>query len=220
MAEHPDEVREVTETSQALVLNLGNITDVRMKSMIISTQVATETGIPIVLDLVGVACSKLRRNFALNLIKKYPITVIKGNYSEIKALFDGTYSSPGVDTDLSLKEDSINANAKWLANKYNAIVLASGKTDIVTDGNRFVYIKNGTPQLAEITGTGCMLGAVCGCFVAVEQSLKSVVVACVTMGICGELSVTDKGSGSFIINLIDKLSVINNIKEGALVYEE
>ncbi len=220
MAEHPDEVREVTATSQALVLNLGNITDVRMKSMMVSTQAATEKGIPIILDLVGVACSKLRRNFALSLIKKYPITVIKGNYSEIKALYDDTYSSPGVDTDLSLKKDSINANAKWLANEYNAIILASGKSDIATDGNRVVFVKNGTPQLAGITGTGCMLGALCGCFMSVEESLNSVAAACVTMGICGELSVTDKGSGSFMVNLIDSLSVISDIENGALIYEE
>lgn len=33
MAEHPKEVEEITAVSSALMLNLGNITDVRMESM-------------------------------------------------------------------------------------------------------------------------------------------------------------------------------------------
>ena len=33
MAEHPAEVAEITRSSHALALNLGNITDARMKSM-------------------------------------------------------------------------------------------------------------------------------------------------------------------------------------------
>ena len=37
MAEHPVEVTEITSHAQSLALNLGNITDARMKSMPVST---------------------------------------------------------------------------------------------------------------------------------------------------------------------------------------
>ena len=50
MAEHPAEVKEITESADALVLNLGNITDVRMESMEIALRAAKEKGIPVVLD--------------------------------------------------------------------------------------------------------------------------------------------------------------------------
>lgn len=33
MAEHPEEVEEITATAGALLLNLGNISDVRMEAM-------------------------------------------------------------------------------------------------------------------------------------------------------------------------------------------
>ena len=62
MAEHPAEVQEITATARALMLNLGNITDVRMESMYLSAQAAREGKIPILLDAVGVACSRLRRS--------------------------------------------------------------------------------------------------------------------------------------------------------------
>ena len=55
MAEHPEEVRDITHTANALMLNLGNITDVRMQSMLLSARTAKEKGIPAVLDAVGVA---------------------------------------------------------------------------------------------------------------------------------------------------------------------
>ena len=60
MAEHPLEAEAITETAQALSLNLGNITDARMESMRLSGKQARSLPIPAVLDAVGVACSPLR----------------------------------------------------------------------------------------------------------------------------------------------------------------
>ena len=87
MAEHPKEVYEITDTAGALMLNLGNITDVRMESMLISLKRAKERGIPIILDVVGIACSDFRRKYALDLINTSMPSVIKGNYSEITVVF-------------------------------------------------------------------------------------------------------------------------------------
>ena len=56
MAEHPREVEKITETADALLLNLGNITDVRMESMQLSLKCDSDKNIPVVLDVVGVAC--------------------------------------------------------------------------------------------------------------------------------------------------------------------
>ena len=55
MAEHPEEVSEITGTAQGLLMNLGNITDVRMESMKRSFETAREEKLPVVLDAVGVA---------------------------------------------------------------------------------------------------------------------------------------------------------------------
>jgi len=70
-----------------------------------------------------------------------------------------TYTSAGVD-DEALEPENITKTAVKLAHKYNTMVLASGKTDIVTDGKTVVYINNGVPQLAQITGTGYLLGGI------------------------------------------------------------
>ena len=53
MAEHPMEVEGITKTAGALMLNLGNITDVRIESMKRSARMAAKEGIPVLLDLVA-----------------------------------------------------------------------------------------------------------------------------------------------------------------------
>ena len=215
MAEHPEEVAEITFSADALLLNLGNITDVRMKSMLISADTAQKKQIPLVFDAVGVACSSLRRKFTYEFLKKYSPDVIKGNYSEINALYNCEYKSAGVDADNHLKISYIKKIAVKLAKKYNCIILASGKTDIITDGKTLIYIKNGTPQLSKITGTGCMLGAYVACYMTVFRDVYAVAAACAALGICGEKSKTDKGSATFMLNLLDRLSTITeeNIKK-------
>lgn len=224
MAEHPKEVREITQSADALLLNLGNITDARMESMLISAKAAKQKGIPVVLDAVGVACSTLRRSFARELLKTVSPTVIKGNYSEINALYHEEYHSAGVDADASLEQAFVSRTAVALARKYQAVILASGKADIITDGNRLVYVNNGTPQLATVTGTGCMLGALCATYLTgavkadgvpeskTEKSsaMDAVITACAVLGICGKLSETEQGSGSFMTNLMNTLSILKD----------
>ena len=206
MAEHPAEVKEITETADALMLNLGNITDVRMRSMEISLKAAEEKRIPVILDAVGAACSGLRRDFAARLLETASLAVLKGNYSEIYALYRTAYRSSGVDADAALTGDEVREAAAGLARKYGTTVLASGRTDIVTAGTGTALIRSGTPQLAAVTGTGCMLGALCGTYLSVCPAMDAAAAACIMLGACGQMAETPKGSGSVMVRLLDALS--------------
>ena len=106
MACHPDEVESITSNSSALALNLGNFDDIRAKSMMISAKCAKENKIPFILDLVGVACSTLRLNYAKELVSLYCPTVIKGNISECKAFYGMTSHAHGVDADIQDEDPS------------------------------------------------------------------------------------------------------------------
>ncbi len=205
MAEHPREVREITASADALLVNLGNITDVRMKSIMISVKEANKKAIPTVLDAVGVACSHLRRRFAKKLLNRYSPTLIKGNYSEIVALAESSYSSRGVDSDKELCMEDVEASAQKLSQKYGSVILASGETDIVTEGSNVTHIHGGTPQLSHVTGTGCMLGSVCAFYLVKDTDVSSIISACTSFKKCGELSATTDGNGSFLTNIIDNL---------------
>ena len=117
---------------------------------------------------------------------------------------------PYWDADAALGEDEVKEAAGELAGKYGITVLASGKTDIVTDGTWFALIRNGTPQLAAVTGTGCMLGVLCGAYLPVCPRMEAAAAACAMLGCCGQIAETEKGSGTFLVNLLDALSTVTD----------
>ncbi len=229
MAEHPLEVYEITETASALLINTGNIADTRMEAMKISYDAALMGHLPIVIDAVGTACSKLRREFVSELLEKTnnrqnQFLLLKGNYSEIKALADAAYRGKGVDAEESLDENDIIDASGMLSQKYGVVVLATGAKDIITGKEGTFFVSNGHPAMSSITGTGCMLGAICATYLSREKSINSVVKACSFFGIAGEVAyeklvakkhfseVNDGivvGCGSFLVGLLDALSLVD-----------
>ena len=221
MAEHPKEVAQITQTAQALMLNLGNITDARMESMLISAQTARESNVPFLLDAVGISCSTLRREYINRLLSIAVPSVIKGNYSEIQALYRDSYRSSGVDADSTLDIHAIDHAAVSLARNLETIILASGKTDIITDGKRIYHLHNGTPLLSQVTGTGCLQGALCASYLSGKSDLEAVITGCAVLGVSGELAQTDQGTGTFLCKLMDALSTLTDTEmEQKLKLEE
>lgn len=214
MAEHPREVENITKMSKGLLVNLGNITDIRMTSIDLSGAIARGHNIPHIIDLVGVGVSPLRLAFSQAYIQHCKPQIIKGNMSEIKAIL-GLPSSPiGIDAG---KQDEIKTNnlatsvsiGKSLAIKSGATVLISGKQDIITDGKQAYIVKNGVEMLSHITGTGCMLGALTASLMPYGNALSAALAGTLILTIAGELSKEAKGTGSFMIDLLDHVYSMN-----------
>lgn len=215
MAEHPLEVSQITAVSKSLGINLGNITDNRMESMLISGKVAFEKKIPQVIDLVGVGCSKLRLEYAKKFISECHPNVIKGNMSEIKAICGMKSNSKGIDVgacDIVTEQNSDESieMLKGLSLQTGAVIVATGVVDIITNGTHTYLITNGCEMLSMITGTGCMLTALIASYISCGNILDGTILATALMGICGELSQHVKGTGSFRTELIDQMFSISD----------
>lgn len=212
MASHPEEAAEFVSLASVLAVNLGNIADDRMEGMRRAAARANELGIPILIDAVGVSCSTLRRRFAHDFIEMYRPAVIKGNSSEIRALCGLDSHGSGVDAGAAdaVTADTFAAAAEAFgayAAAHQAVVLASGPVDVVTDGVRACGIANGTPVLAKLTGTGCMLGVLTAVYMSARKPWHAAVLAAAAMGIAGEQAAAEsKGMGSFHIGLFDAIS--------------
>lgn len=217
MAEHPQEVHEITANAGALLLNLGNITDVRMESMEISLRCANSRGIPVLLDLVGVACSSLRFHYASRLLDIGGVTVLKGNMSELLAIAGQPSHSIGIDAG---QEDVLNElNQRHiipifqaLSRRTGAVILVSGQTDLIINQEEAYLLTGGHPMMGSVTGTGCMLGALCTAFLPVsEKPLHAVLLGTVMMGIAGETAVSlYPAPGHFQIGLLDQLYLLED----------
>lgn len=233
MAEHPAEVEEITAVSSALMLNLGNITDARIASMQCALKAANRKGIPVLLDLVGVTCSHLRRDFAKQLLAQGSFSVIKGNISEILAAAELPYHGTGIDAGA---QDAVSeSNRAWygktarnLAQHLGCTVMATGKQDLIADARNAFLVSNGHSALSGITGTGCMVGALTAAFLpgskavftktdgadtssaASEKKLPfgtaAALLAAITMGLSGEqAALVSRGPGSFQAALLDEI---------------
>ena len=223
MAEHPDEVAEITAIAKGLALNLGNITDARMASMKISAGAAKDKGIPFVLDLVGLSCSRLRQKYAKELLQIAVPDIIKGNISELRTLL-GLPTTPGMGVEAGQKEMVTKENAleyarifQKQAREYHTLLLATGPIDLVVSSEEAYIIANGSNALASITGTGCMNNVLAGACLAGVHGISSqatnntlaAILSCLLLGIAGE-NIQDiylnQGPGSFHYSLMDSIS--------------
>lgn len=223
MAEHPDEVAEITAIAKGLALNLGNITDARMASMKISASAAKDKGIPFVLDLVGLSCSRLRQKYAKELLQIAVPDIIKGNISELRTLL-GLPTTPGMGVEAGQKEMVTQENAleyarifQKQAREYHTLLLATGPIDLVVSSEEAYIIANGSNALASITGTGCMNNVLAGACLAGVHGISSqatnntlaAILSCLLLGIAGE-NIQDiylnQGPGSFHYSLMDSIS--------------
>ena len=211
LAEYHNEVYEVTQNSHALLINMGTINESKLKGIKESLKSATENNIPIILDPVGASATKVRLESSLHYLENYPIKVLKGNYSEIYSIYHKKLSTRGVDSKTMEKEEIVNI-CKNLSTMYNTIVVASGKEDIVSDGNEVLILKNGSPLLPKLTGTGCILGGIIAAAYSFDNSINAIALAISILNIGAELAQKDKGMATFKISLLDEISLIDSKK--------
>lgn len=206
MAEHPKEVAEITVTAAALAVNLGNVTDARLESMVLAGQAAREAGVPVVLDCVGVGCSTLRRTYAQDYLTNIRPQVAKGNLSELLCLSGTRRDMSGVDADSGdkLEGETLTALGEF-SRRQGAVLLASGPVDgVFAPHGRSWEIRNGHSMMSRLTGTGCMLNVLTAAFLAVGEPEEAAVAAAAMLGICGQRAAQEaKGPGSLRAALLD-----------------
>lgn len=216
MADDLKESADITSIASALVINIGTLNERTIESMIASGKKANELNIPVVLDPVGAGASSFRNETTKRILEEIKISVLRGNMSEIKFIAGLESETKGVDASESdLKSDSDEGIrvAKSLAKRFNCTVAITGVCDIVSDGEKFVTIENGTKMLSNVTGTGCMTTALVGGYLGACETKEDLFIAAVSgivsMGICGEIAEERAGSiglGSFHMAIIDAVS--------------
>jgi hydroxyethylthiazole kinase len=101
----------------------------------------------------------------------------------------------------------VSAVVRRLAKQLGTVVVASGATDYLSDGETVIAIENGHPLMARTTGSGCVATAVIAAFLPISSSSFSAAVsAMVVMDLAGELAADHsrtEGPGSFRVRFLD-----------------
>ncbi len=205
MAHAQEEVEEMVNIASALVINIGTLSKPWIYSMLKALSQARKNNIPIILDPVGAGATTYRTKTSRELINSEPPTIIRGNASEIMALFDDKSKTKGVDS-ATASGAAITA-AQKLSTTYNCVVCVSGQTDYIIQGKQIIKVKNGHQLMTKVTGLGCTASALCGAFAAVEKSaFAATAKAMAVMGIAGEMAAAIAvGPGSLQTHFLDCL---------------
>ena len=211
MSDEITEVAQMTSISNALNINIGTLNQVKIASMFEAGKASNACKHITVLDPVGAGATDLRTNTCKDLLAQIHFDAIKGNVSEIKTLMAGTGHTKGVDASAEDQKNSHDLidDIKAFAKELNTIIIVTGPVDYVTDGNKCYMINNGSKEMSAITGTGCMLSGILGCFLTVENSVDSAAAAVMSMGIAGEIGASKlkegEGNATLRTYLIDAL---------------
>ncbi|ATP39171.1 hydroxyethylthiazole kinase [Solibacillus sp. R5-41] len=166
MADDKDEVAEMVAMADALLINIGTINSWTFEAMLIAGKKANELNVPTLLDPVGVGATEFRKKIVQQLLEQIRFDAIRCNVGELAAIAGVQWESKGVDSGEG-DMDTVEV-AKQVAKKWNTTVIVTGKTDIVTDGHVVEQIAGGDVRMTQITGSGCLLSAICSAALSVE----------------------------------------------------
>ena len=192
-----DEIGAFVARADALLINLGTFDEARRDAAATALEVATEEGVPWVLDPVFIDRSESRAAYAKSLVARKP-RAIRLNRAEFVAL-------SGVEPDG-------DASARYALDTL-AVIALTGTVDQVTDGAQRVEIENGHPLMARVTAMGCAASALNAAFLAIESdpflaSAAALLCFGIAGGVAGEYAT---GPGSFATAILDALYGLNRI---------
>lgn len=169
MADAIEEVKEMASKADSLLLNIGTLNERTIASMLAAGQSANEHHVPIVLDPVGAGATEFRTRTTLTLLEQLKVSLIRCNIGELAAIAGVNWHSKGVDSgsgDLDVVQ-----TAKTIARNYNCLVIVTGETDVLTDGVSVELITGGHKKITKVTGSGCLLSAICAAMLASSTEL-------------------------------------------------
>ena len=213
MAQAPEEMEEITAISSATVLNTGTPDEARFVACEICGVHANRLHRPVVLDPVGVGASSWRLKHVQRLLDSFVPDLMRVNLSEARALLGLRSQERGVDSAAMPDAEDAEHCAMELARRIGCAVLLSSATDVATDGSQVLRIPGGSPRVTAVTGSGCMLSALCGAFIAVSDNpLRAAAAASAFWKDCSATAgrrCADLGMGAFHMALIDAASLRN-----------
>ncbi len=223
MADSLEESANVTAISSCTLLNIGTLDPTTVESMIAAGKSAIAHGHPLILDPVGVGATAFRKRTVDNLLDVLDFNLIRGNAGEIAAIAGIEWNSKGVDAGTGDVE--ITDAAKQVARQYNCLVAVTGEIDAVTDGERVIRISGGHELMSLVTGSGCLLSAVVGAFLAIgsEDALQTVAESLAFYKKSGEVAASQSvGPGDFSMYFLNALYTVNllDVSDDQFHYEQ
>jgi hydroxyethylthiazole kinase len=186
MTVSPEEAALFTSRSDALLINLGTLSDDRKNAIMASCAAASSAGVPVVLDPVMCHVSPPRLAFAAELLTESP-DILRANSDEINAI-----EAAGVPVTQMCR-------------------VLTGKVDRICHDATEWKVENGHVWMSRITAVGCAQGGLLAALASRTDSPQiASLAALLWTNIAGEIAVENAtGPGSFQPAYIDALHSVS-----------
>ncbi|MEG1290805.1 MAG: hydroxyethylthiazole kinase, partial [Lachnospiraceae bacterium] len=202
MAVASGEMKEIVAQADAVVLNLGQLTNEKKNAVQIAFKESMRLGKPLVLDPVGCGASKYRLEATQRILSNSFCGIVKGNVSEIYSIQNNRLTKEGIDAQKawSLKEEDREGQT-WLVTGEQDILINKGKiTKLFLSGGRKY----------NIVGTGCLLGAVLGaCYSMTKDQVSASMAASFGMFYALEQLTEADGYGNAKVKILNTLEYLS-----------
>jgi hydroxyethylthiazole kinase len=207
MVSAASEVGRFVYEADALVVNLGSLTEDGAGIIRHAAGIASKEEKPWLLDPTAIGSLPLRTGLAHELLALHP-GVVKGNASEILSL--AGEDGQGRCADATQPPERALEAATRLAGREGLIVVITGATDYVTNGRDCLRVEGGHPLMSRVTGTGCALGAVIGGFLGTGlEPWRAAAAGVNAFALAGaRAGAAARGPGSFVSGLLDQLYLL------------
>ncbi|OCS85208.1 hydroxyethylthiazole kinase [Caryophanon tenue] len=175
MADAVEEAADMAKVSDALLINIGTLRPHTVEAMVRAGQSANAHHVPVVLDPVGVGATAYRLETVRDLLAQIQFQAIRCNAGELAMIANVPWQAKGVDSGSG--DMDIAAVAQDVAKKYECLVIVTGEVDVVTDGVQVAHISGGAEMITRVTGSGCLLSAICAATLSVPGEPLSNIVA-------------------------------------------
>lgn len=209
MTETQAESPHIVTGADALLVNVGTLSEQGARAIPPTVAAAREAGVPWVLDPAAVGRAPVRTPLAQGLLAEAP-AVVRANPSETLVLAGQGAGGRGADSVVDTT-DAAQAGAD-LAREHGTVVAVSGASDVITDGEYTCHLHNGDILLTQITGAGCLLGGLCAAYTSLVSPLVAALAATAHLTVAADLALPEaKGPGSFRIALLDALATVTAV---------
>ena len=200
-----NELSDLLSISAVLYINIGTIDQQFIALARAAVTRASEKNVPIILDPVGAGASRVRTEFARELLSY--ASIVRGNASEILALEQARILTDSKGVESTDRTQDVAHYAIALARRFSTTVIVSGATDFITDGRRQTYNTHGSALMSHVTGMGCAMTAVVAAFRAVcADSFHASEQAATYFSICGaQAAISADGPATMQLKLLDCL---------------
>jgi hydroxyethylthiazole kinase len=215
MSDDTREVADMVRGADGCLLNMGTVSERGEEAMLTAGEAANDHGVPLVVDPVGAGATPTRDRVAERLTTELNVTVVKGNYGEITTLAGdaGDVEVRGVE---SVGEHAdIAETAVTCARATDAVVVASGETDVVATADAAYEVDAGHAMMGRVVGTGCLLGATVAAFSAALDPHEAALAGTVAFGVAGERAAAGEfgeyaGPASYETCLLDAVAGLSD----------